>query len=486
MQPAAWPPKKPLITFLSTGAAPRGRIERLLGWLEQNDHLDAELLLAGRIDGEPVHHKQFRHVPLETSSAARHALGKHVWEVADDSLPDAAAVDRAIFDAESPEGLATLGRRFDDKPSRRPTLLVALPFFAIGGAERLLSEIGGELARAGWATIFVASLPTEQSQGDAKEWFRAASDQVFDLPAEIAAERHAEFLTYLAASRRADVLLIAGSALAYDCLPALKAARPSMKVVDLLFNEVGHIANNRKWAGQIDLHMVEGRQVQDALIRLGEAPYRTRLVESGVRLDAWQPRPRDDEMAKALGLSEQATVVGFVGRWSPEKDPLAMIEIAERLPRDREITVLMCGTGAMEGEIKDRLQQSGLGADRFRLVGYVADLGRLMSVLDAVIIPSQLDGRPILAMESQAAGVPVIASRVGSLSDLVIHGETGWLCQAGDYDDFARRVTWMVDNADKAAAMGRTARANAEQRFDLTKSVAAYRDALAAIAGLPR
>lgn len=121
--------------------------------------------------------------------------------------------------------------------------------------------------------------------------------------------------------------------------------------------------------------------------------------------------------------------IGFVGRLSPEKAPdrfCAMIEENTRPSglADRA-TFHVFGDGPMRGELTARY------AGRVTFHGSVTDIAAMWSELDLVVMPSRAEGLPMAALEAISRGIPVIASDVGALPDVVAGGKGGWLIPAG-------------------------------------------------------
>src|SRR5690606_14037058 len=132
--------------------------------------------------------------------------------------------------------------------------------------------------------------------------------------------------------------------------------------------------------------------------------------------------------------------VGFSGRWSPEKNPLGFLWVAELLAINPRISFVMTGTGRMEADLREALRDSTLPAGRFHLLGNVDDLSKILPEFDLLVVPSRQDGRPVVVLEAMASGVPVVASRVGGLPELIVPGETGELCDPDDLVEFADAI----------------------------------------------
>ena len=366
-------------------------------------------------------------------------------------------------------------------PHAGPTLLMALPFLVLGGAERLLSALVGQLAKNGWRVIIVTTIPVDQAHGDTTSWFEPATAEIFHLPRFLEQEYWRDFLDHILVSRDVQLLWVIGSAFIYEQLPTLRLAYPEMAVADLLFNTVGHTANNRRYADCIDRVFVENQEVKQWLIAAGESPASIGLVESGIDLTKNTP-PLNDDVRSAIGeIPAGAVVVGFFGRWSEEKDPLGFVEIARRLSAELNVVCVMTGAGHVEAELIKAIASASFKPGRFVLKGAVPDLKPYLQACDILCLPSLLDGRPNIVMEALASGTAVIASRVGALPELIEDGEQGYLCTPGAYDEFAKKIGELAADKDKLNRFKQAARRHAERRFDIDAMFHQYETQLASL-----
>jgi glycosyltransferase involved in cell wall biosynthesis len=262
----------------------------------------------------------------------------------------------------------------------------------------------------------------------------------------------------------------------------LRAEFADLKVVDLLFNTVGHTANNRRRRDLIDLIFVENQEVSRWLLEHGEAESRIRLIESGVDCSSLRPTARSAELMRHIGASPDDFLIGFASRWSEEKDPLAFVEIARRVYHPSlPVRFLMAGTGHLRPEIERAIADAKLPDGRFWLLGALSDIVPMLASLDLLVLPSRLDGRPQVVLEALALGVPVLASHVGALPELIQDGETGWLCEPGDIEAFRCRILNALAFRSTLADMRLKARAFAEARLDVQAMFAKYQQALAVL-----
>ncbi|RZL35613.1 MAG: glycosyltransferase family 1 protein [Rubrivivax sp.] len=192
---------------------------------------------------------------------------------------------------------------------------------------------------------------------------------------------------------------------------------------------------------------------------------------NGVDTEVFRPRERAGGLRRELGLETDTPLVGFVGRLSPEKGPEVFVRAASQLLRRQpQAHSVFIGEGPMRGEVAALAERLGL-ARQLHFAGLREDIASLYSELDMVVSSSHSEAMPLALMEAMASGLPVIATRVGGVPDIVEHGQTGWLVAAGDADDIAARCATLVADPALRQRMGASARRRAVDRFDLAESV---------------
>lgn len=375
------------------------------------------------------------------------------------------------------DGLVNLRKGWPSAGADEITILIAMPFFIVGGAERLLSEIAAHLGSHGFRVILVTTEYVYPIYGDSTAWFERATAEIYQLPRFLEPGRWQEFIDYLLETRDVSLLWIVGSRVFYELLPKIKSGHPALKVIDLLFNTVGHTANNRKYAEHIDRILVENREVATWLIEAGEPAGNIEQIPSGVDLDLLRPRSEPTGVLDMLGIAPDAFVAGYSGRLSEEKDPDAFLDIARACRKDSRLVFLMTGAGPLSDQVQKRIEKLALGS-AFRFLGQVETVSDYMSSYGVLVLPSKFDGRPVAVLESLALGVPVIASRVGALPELIQEGVTGFLCEPGDVDAFAERIRWLAGHPEEHRRMKIAARAFAERELDARRMLERYEAAV--------
>lgn len=209
----------------------------------------------------------------------------------------------------------------------------------------------------------------------------------------------------------------------------------------------------------------------------GADPSRIEVVAPGVEHAFFSPGHQGGAR-RALGLSETAPVLLFVGRIQPLKGLQVAVGALARLGRPDARLVVVGGPSGTEGEAElARVQAlaATLGvADRIQWVAPQPHhlLSTWYRAADVVLVPSRSESFGLVALEAAACGTPVVAAAVGGLRTLVDHGRTGLLVDGRDPEAFAAATREILDQPGRAAALGQAA---AERAQGYTWSTAAAR-----------
>lgn len=212
----------------------------------------------------------------------------------------------------------------------------------------------------------------------------------------------------------------------------------------------------------------------DAVVAVS-APIRRRLVSRGVDADrlhllrnAWT-RDRElldrDEARERLGLPGDAFVVGWVGRLTGEKGPDVFLEAVDRLARrDPDTAASVVGEGARRPDLEARARGLGI-EDRVDFHGRVSAAAALFGAFDVFVLSSRTEGTPIALLEAVDAEVPVVATRVGGVPDVVRHEKEALLVPPEEPGALADAVTRVREDPGAARDRARRARERLRRRF---------------------
>jgi len=185
-------------------------------------------------------------------------------------------------------------------------------------------------------------------------------------------------------------------------------------------------------------------------------PARTVVIPNAVDV-AGAPRVR-------AGSRERPLIVA-VGRLKAPKDFVTLVRALGRL-EPGSFDAVIVGEGPDRERLEDEIGRLGL-AERVTLAGERSDVPELLAAADVFALASSSEGMPVSVLEAMAAGLPVVASRVGGLAEQVVEGETGVLVEPGDPEDLARALDRLVADIELRRSLGAAGRARAEQAFDL-------------------
>jgi glycosyltransferase involved in cell wall biosynthesis len=362
-------------------------------------------------------------------------------------------------------------------PAPRKSVLLALPFLTIGGAEKLFLTLARGLVERGYHVCVLTTVLLPDTITKTNRLFDSLTASVYNLPDLFPDQRcWPEFICYLLRRYAVQSILIGGSEFLYHMLPRISREFPDVRVIDQLFNDTGHIVNNRRYADLIDLNIVPSQAMAAKLISAhGEAPSRVRVISHAIPPDVIEYRDRAEAFS-ASGLPARSAgkfIVSFFGRLSEEKSPRTFVEIARRLASHPDIDFCMTGEGPERPAVLKLISRYRL-TNRLYAPGFVPDVRPLLAATDVVVVPSRLDGTPLIVMEAHLHGKPVIASAVGGLPEMIEHGRTGFLCEAGDVKAFCARIEELYSNPGLRMEMGERARAAADARCDFQKMIEAY------------
>jgi glycosyltransferase involved in cell wall biosynthesis len=223
------------------------------------------------------------------------------------------------------------------------------------------------------------------------------------------------------------------------------------------------IGLERRLASETDRVVAVSHATADDLTRLGVVPEeKLVVVPPGIELEpflALEPRPagRHGALRELLGAQQDDVVVGVVGRLAEVKRPeLAVDVFATLAARFPKLQLVFIGDGDRRGGLERQIAGLGELAPRVHMVGAVPDMPPVMADLDIVLLTSRTEGLPIALIEAAASGLPVVATDVGGVSELVAHERTGFL--GATADELAYGLAQLLEDPDGRQAMGHRAR----------------------------
>jgi 2-deoxystreptamine N-acetyl-D-glucosaminyltransferase/2-deoxystreptamine glucosyltransferase len=167
-----------------------------------------------------------------------------------------------------------------------------------------------------------------------------------------------------------------------------------------------------------------------------------------------------EQLLGACGLPATCRIVLYVGRVAHEKGWKTFVEVAARLVDRGDLHFLVLGDGPQRKAMELAARRVGLDG-RFHVTGFVSHrvVPAVMRRANVLLMPSLHEELGGTVLEATAAGVPVVASAVGGLVDVLTDGRTALLCRPGDVESFTSATRRLVDNPTEGRRLVRTARA---------------------------
>lgn len=207
------------------------------------------------------------------------------------------------------------------------------------------------------------------------------------------------------------------------------------------------------------------------LIRWGIPAHKVVTIPNGIDLDTFEEPVDVRSLRRSLGLDEDRPLVMQVARLSAQKEPLAFVEGAAHVVRERpDAQFALVGEGPLRETVRTHIRELGL-VGSVHLLGWHDEAFRLMAAADVVSLTSCWEGAPYALLEAMAWSRPVVATAVNGCTEIVVHGDTGFLVPLGNATAWAGRVIDLLNDPTLAAAMGRQGRRRVKQEYSLLDMV---------------
>jgi glycosyltransferase involved in cell wall biosynthesis len=204
-----------------------------------------------------------------------------------------------------------------------------------------------------------------------------------------------------------------------------------------------------------------------AMLFSSEADWgKLRIVHCGIRPEAYRQA--------VGGPGGEGGHMVFVGRLEPVKGVPLLLEAFARIAATHPgARLTIAGDGGVRARLMARAEALGL-ADRIHFPGYLdeAQVADLLASADMMVLPSFAEGLPVVLMEAMASGLPVIATQIAGVPELVVDGVSGLIVPPGDVAGLARAMDRLLADADLRAAMGQAGRAQVLAQHDIRAEAA--------------
>lgn len=187
--------------------------------------------------------------------------------------------------------------------------------------------------------------------------------------------------------------------------------------------------------------------------RTGCPAGKCRVLPNGVDLESFRHLRSRDDVLEELNIPPGSRVVGVVARLVPAKDIRLFLDTADRIRREQsDVFFLVVGEGPLREDLQDHASRLGL-SDHVVFTGLRHDVPDLVSAMDCFLLTSKAEGFAIVVLESMAAGVPVVGTRVGGVEDIIRSPEEGFLVAPGDGEELTKAVLRVLGDSSLAETL---------------------------------
>jgi glycosyltransferase involved in cell wall biosynthesis len=233
-----------------------------------------------------------------------------------------------------------------------------------------------------------------------------------------------------------------------------------------------HSAVERWLMAKTDRVVVSAESVRDFYIeQVGADPGKIEVIYNAVDWQQLVATEDPEALRVQFGVPQGAPLAGIIARLTEQKAHAHLFEAMAKTPGLEGLHLLVVGDGHLRGSL-EALSASMRLADRVHFLGARRDLGNLLSAIDMFVMPSLWEGLPLSMVLAMGGGLPVVATRVAGIPEVVHDGETGLLVPPADPVRLGEAMARLVRDASLRARLGSAARARVLPRFGVDGYVA--------------
>lgn len=215
------------------------------------------------------------------------------------------------------------------------------------------------------------------------------------------------------------------------------------------------------WVDRFSLRFVDqivavSRGQQQSLLRYPFGYPHISVVHNCINTDPYEDSCDVLKIKEELGISTSATIIGSVGRLSPEKGHRDLLEAFSLVSKKNDnVLLVLVGDGVCADSLKSQAVSLGL-MDKVKFLGFRTDVNHIMRILDLFVLPSEQEGLPNALLEAFAAKKPAVATAVGGVPEVIEEGKSGYLVPPLRPDLFAEAIIKCLESPEMMKTMGYT------------------------------
>ena len=309
-------------------------------------------------------------------------------------------------------------------------LLIFLPWTIRGGAEKVTLDVIKNLTN--WEIFIVTTVENKYDSAVDLD-FKNIAKHVYHLPNFLSKEDYLHFVEGLISMNDIKTVLINHCAWAYENSENIKGKFNDLNIFDLLHNTMdgGYKDWSFKYGQWITKTIVISDELQTHLLdKMGFLDKKVTCIPNGVDVDgAFNPGNSNiSEIEREFSFPKNKKGIAFIGRLSPEKNPLKFVEVARAVSKafpDDYFFIMVGGGDLMEAVAKE--VSSCFNKQEFFILDNYSYPEKVLAVSSFLINTSSIEGMPLTILEALSMEVPAIAPSIGAMSEIITDGFNGWI-----------------------------------------------------------
>ncbi len=348
---------------------------------------------------------------------------------------------------------------------------------AVGGSEMAAADICHNLNRSIFAPLVLFMY---EGPGLMLEVLKARNIPTYNFKQSHIKRLLGPFLMAITLKRlRIDLLHVHHVPLWWSIRQAAKLAKTPLILTEHAKYSISRSSKlqeaSRKAAGEVNCFTTVSEDLKNYFVNeLGIREKLIRVIPNGIDTSLFSPGPKTESLKDLLRDKFDGKLLISVGRLAEAKDQSTLLSaIAILNKQGRNIHLILVGDGEMRKPVEKEIAQKQL-TNCVYLAGSRSNVYELLPGVDAFVLSSKREGLPMSILEAMAAGLPVIATNVGGIPEIIKDGQNGILVPTQDPNSLANAICRVLDDSEFAANLAHKARTTIEQNYSLEAITKVY------------
>lgn len=226
-----------------------------------------------------------------------------------------------------------------------------------------------------------------------------------------------------------------------------------------------NVFSKRKYTKDVDAIIAVSEAAKDVLIKSGIAEQLIRVIPDGIDFSPYEDRSSKDYLCQEFSFDPDDFLVGIIARLSDERGHKYLIQASQYLrEHSPKIKIVIVGEGPLRMEL-GRLVKEIRGEDMVFFMGFREDIPQILKSLDVFVLSSESEGSGSILMDAMACRLPIVATRVGGIAELIEHRKTGLLVPPQRPKSLANAILEIYEDKELARQLGLQGYGLVHQKF---------------------